>query len=268
MGDKKGFIIAIVVLSVIILGLGGYIAYDIMQDKKNAEEEQKTIIQNMSVDLTSFFEVENTLDSFDKAFNNPKSLYVGYPYKETRLLASKFNLGAAVYASMIKDMAGTGGSIQYVPETRVKSNFYKIFGSNLTYEATRDVNSGEIYKVAYFDGAQPIRYDYIAPSELDVYYSRYLAVNEKITLKSETLTVRRKLFFVEYIKDQGNNAIKAKIYKTHSKNQLLGEIALKEGEINTDELISKYSSSLLEYDYVFKEEKNGDYSFFKIEPVK
>ena len=266
MKEKKGLIVVIVILILIIFSLVFYIIYDVKK-KKEEIEQKEIILQNTSINLNAFYQIADTLDSFDKAFNNPKSNYVGYLYASKKMNASNFNLGAAVYASMIQDMDNTSGTIQYVLETRVQSNFKKIFGKNLTYKIS-EVASGEIYKVAYNGNVSPVRYDYIAPLESNIYTEKYIAVNQKTSLADDKVIVNRKIFFVEFILDSSGNATQANIYKTHTKENKIGTISLKNGEINNDEVISKYGSKLLEYDYTFIRVKDDNYSFYSIEPAK
>ena len=266
MKEKKGLIVAIVILVLIVFSLVFYIVYDIKKEKEEIEQKE-IILQNTSIDLNAFYHIANTLDCFDKAFNNPKSNYVGYLYVPKKLNASDFDLGAAVYASMIQDMHNTNGTIQYVLESRVKSNFNKIFGKNLTYEVSQ-VDSGEIYKVAYNSNVSPIRYDYIAPLESNIYAEKYIAVNQKTSLANDKVIVNRKIFFVEFVLDSAGNAKQANIYKNHTKGNKIGTISLKNGEINTNEVISKYGSKLLGYDYTFIRVKDDNYSFSSIELTK
>ena len=122
--SKKGYIITIIILLLIVIALAGFIAFSVM---KHIEQEEKkaTMLNGINIDLNAFYQVSETLERFDKAFNNPKSLYLGYIYTSKRLEAPKFDLGAAIYASMILDMAGTNLEVQFLPEPLVKSNFSK-----------------------------------------------------------------------------------------------------------------------------------------------
>ncbi|MBQ6135038.1 MAG: hypothetical protein IJI60_01830 [Bacilli bacterium] len=266
MENKKGFIITILVLVFIICGLVGYIFYDVSRQKK-LQEEKETIINNVNIDLNAFYQITNTLNAFDKAFHNPKSSYVGYIYVSKKMRASKFDLGAAVYASMITEMDATNGTIQYVPETRVKYNFKNIFGENLSYKESV-VDSGEVYKVAYNANVEPVRYDYICPGDFDAYSEKYIAVNTKTSLTLDSVLIERKVFFVQYVPNDEGKLVKAVIYQKHDKQTKVGEVALKNGEISPSEVIAKYSSRLLKYQYVFKQEKKDRYTFYSIEPIK
>lgn len=266
MEDKKGTVITIVILILIILGLGAYIFYDIKEEKKELEEKE-TMIKSINIDLNTFYQISDTLDSFDLAFNNPKSSYVGYMFVSKKMSATKFDMGAAIYASMIQEMDATNGSIQSVLETRVQANFQKIFGKNLSYEAT-EVNSGEIYKVAYNNSGTPLKYDYIAPGEFDTYAEKYISVNYKTSLTTDSVLINRKIFYVVFVPNSEGVITKAAIYKDHHKQNKLGEVLLKNGEISTTEVLSKYSSRLLTYQYTFKQESQDTYTFSSIEPVK
>ena len=270
MEGKKGFVITIVILILLILGLGGYITYDYFKDKKLAEIKT-TKYDDKDIDLNVFYQVSDTLNSFDKAFNNPKSLYVGYIYVNKKLRAEKFDMGAAIYASMVSDMTVSNPpKPYYIPEEKVKNNFKRIFGKNLTYQVDQ-VQSGEVYKVAYYDNASdpPVRYDYFAPAEENVYSARYVAINYETTLEEDKIIVKRRVCFIEFVPaDNGKDYESINIYTDHNKNQLIGSLELVDGNYNEKSILAKYGSQLAKYNYTFVAEKGDRYSFYSIEKVK
>lgn len=264
--SKKGYVIAIIILSLIIIALGGIIAYSFIKQKEK-EEEKTTIINRTSIDLNAFFHISETLDSFDKAFNNPKSQYVGYIYVPKRLEASKFDLGAAIYSSMILDMVGTNQTAEFLPEALVKSNFERIFGKYLKYKLN-EVNSGEIYKVAFKEEDNPKKYYYKAPSEIDPYAEKYLAFNYKTSLEEDKVIVNRRIVFAEYTKDSNGLVTNINLYKDHKKQSKIGSISIRNGNVNMDEILSKYGSKMKKYNYTFILNSESDYSFYSIEAVQ
>ncbi len=266
MESNKGLVAAVIILSFIVLGLGGYIVYNYHQDKEE-DAKQAILIDNVSLDLNAFHKISNILNRFDKAFNNPKSLYVGYLFVPKKLDAAKFSKGAAIYASMIDEMAGTNGGIEHVPEGTVKKNFEMIFGKNLKYEMS-EVDSGEVYKVAFLNSEVYPRYNYIAPSEVNVYDPKYISVDMKISLEEDKIIVNRKSFFVEYTMDGTGKPISASIYKNHAKINRIGEVDLRDGEINEKEVISKFGSKLYDYDYIFNKVAEDDYTFYSVKSKK
>lgn len=270
MEGKKGLVITIVVMVFLILGLGGYIAYDIVQEKKQAESKT-TKYDDKDIDLNVFFQISDTLNSFDKAFNNPKSLYIGYIYVNKKLRAEKFNMGAAIYASMVSDMTVSNPPTPYyIPEAKVKFNFNKIFGKNLNYQVD-EVQSGEVYKVAYYENATdpPVRYDYFAPIENNVYSDRYVAINYKTRLEEDKVIVNRRVCFLEFVPAaNGKDYESVKIYTNHKKTEYIGTMELINGNYNENAILAKFGSKLARYDYTFVPEKGNEYSFYSIEKVK
>lgn len=256
--SKKGYIITIIILLLIVIALAGFIAFSVM---KHIEQEEKkaTMLNGINIDLNAFYQVSETLERFDKAFNNPKSLYLGYIYTSKRLEAPKFDLGAAIYASMILDMAGTNLEVQFLPEPLVKSNFEKIFGNNLKYTPS-EVNSGEIYKVAYDN-----KYYYIAPSEVDPYAEKYLAFDYKTSLEEDKIIVNRRIVYVVYEKDVNGTLTAINLYKDHLKQSKIGTIAVRNGSIKDNEILSRYGSKMKKYNYTFIQNKGADYNFYSIE---
>ena len=270
MEGKKGFIITIVVLSLLILGMGAFIVLDFIHDKKQ-EEIKTTIIKDTEIDLNTFYSIADTLNSFDKAFNNPKSLYIGYIYVPKKLTAAKFDMGAAVFASIINDMSvASHPNPLFVAETKVKYNFEKIFGKKLEYKPV-EVQSGEIYKVAYYSNEQdtPVRYDYYAPVEESPFRERYIAINYKTSLDINKVIVSRRIFYAEFVAEaDGKTYNTLNLYKKHDKKDLIGTVTLKNGFINEKELLSKFSSKMMKYNYVFSTENGTDYTFDYIEVTK
>lgn len=263
MEGKKGLIVIIILLLLISLGLGGYIAYDKIMTKP--KEETLTKIDDVNIDLTVFYQISETLMKFDNAFNDPRTNYFAYIYKQKKLEAKDFDLGAAVYASIRSDFKESN-LLLYVPESIAKNSFTKIFGDNLKYQ-TATLNSGEYLKTAY-DG-NLVSYAYIEPVDSNVYPSEYMAINTKTILKDNKVIVTRKIVFVEYIIQPGTNiASNIILYKDETKQNKIGDIALKNGKVSPKEIVSKYGSKLATFNYTFKQNESLDYSFSSIEKTQ
>ena len=262
MENKKPFIITVAIMALIIVGMGTYIFIDKMHEKE--EKEKKTsVINNTVIDLNSFFQVSDTLRRFDIAFNDAQSNYLGYLYNSKRIYASKFDIGASLYASIVPDMI-ENNNLMYISEDKVKGNFERMFGKNLDYQPA-EINRSDFYVFNYEDTAN--RYAYIAVGKNTQYPAGYIAMNIKTILEGDIIQVTRKIFYGEYI---GENDIATKIvmYKDATKQRKIGEVNLKNGAINQAEIIAKYSSKINTYVYTFKHNKGSDYSFYLIEKGK
>ena len=263
MEGRKGTIIIIVLLLLISLGLGGYIAYEKLMTKP--KEETLTKIDDTNIDLTAFYQISETLMKFDKAFNDPRTNYFAYIYKQKKLDAANFDLGAAVYASIRSDFKESN-LLLYVPESIAKSNFKRIFGKKLKYE-TAILNSGEYLKTAYDSNLGS--YAYIEPVDANVYPTEYMTINTKTVLKEDYVIVTRKIVFVEYVVQPGTNvASNIILYTDETKSNKLEELALKNGKVNPKEIVSKYGSKLATYNYTFEQNVGSDYSFKSIEKTQ
>ena len=75
------------------------------------------------------------------------------------------------------------------------------------------------------------------------------------------------VFYVEY-NTSGTETISANIYTDSGKSKNIGTIKLKNGIINLNEIMAKYSSRLNTYKYTFKQSSDGDYYFYSIEKDK
>ena len=268
MEEKKTPVVLIVILVLIILGLGGYIALDKLVLNKEKEEVRTVVaIDDVNIDLDSLYQIGDTLTKFDNAYNDINSNYFGYLYKvDTRLLASKFDNGAALFVAMHDDMVGTS-SAQYLIGGNVKKNFETIFGSNLAYKPS-SVDAGKSFNIKYNEGNG--NFTYTAPTMTNVYANKYVVKNIKTELKDDKVMITRRVFYVEYQGNEGSTDItSANIYTTHSNKQLVGTLNLRNNVLSEEEVLAKYGSKLNKYVYTFKQNSNtDDYSFYSIEKVK
>ena len=267
MDEKKKPNILIIILLVIILGLGGYIAVDkLILSKSEDNTTTVVVIDDVQIDLNAMYQIGDTLNKFDSAFNDPDSSYFGYPYKiEKRLAASKFDNGAALFAAMHDDMTGTN-TAQYLIGGNVKKNFEKIFGKNLAYKPA-SINAGKSYNIIYNDTNG--NFSYTAPTTTTMYRNEYIAQNIKTKVEEETIMVVRRVFYVEYKNSGGADVTQADIYTNDTKSKLIGTISLRNNTISEKEILAKYGSKLGEYVFTFKQ-NNGmdDYCLYSIEKTK
>ncbi len=268
MREKKGPVVLIIILLIIILGLGGYIAVDKLILNKNDEEVRTVVtIDDNNIDLNALYQIGDTLTKFDNAFNDLNSNYFGYLYQiDQRLMASKFDNGAALFVAMHDDMVGTS-SAQYLIGGNVKKEFEKIFGKNLVYKPA-NVAAGKSFNIIYNEGNG--NFTYTAPTMSNVYASQYIAKNMKTELDDDMVKITRRVFFVEYKSSEGSSDItKVDIYTNHNKNKLVGSLNLRNNVLSEEEVLAKFASKLDKYVFTFKQnDKVDEYCFYSIEKVK
>ena len=259
--NKKPFIITIIILIIIILGLGGYIAYDyLVKDKEN--EKVITVVNNVSINLNSFYQVSKTLDYFDTAFNNPGSDYYGYIYNSKRLEARKFDSKAAMYAAIADEMIASNTK-QTIPSDRVKGNLESMFGDTVKY-IPETISLDSTIKVNFDKSVE--MFSYTLPTKNTNYKNGYVTENIKTVLENDYIIITRKVFYIEY--NDPNNASSATIYTNANKNNKIGTVSVKNGKVNTKELLGKYSSRLATYEYKFIKNSLEDYTFYEINRIK
>ncbi len=260
MDDQRKVIAIISILVFIILGLGGYIVYDKFFTKKE-EETKLTQINNNSINLNAFYQIEDTLNKLDLAFNDPDSPYFAYPYLPKKVEASKFDMGAALYLCMRSRMQQIN-QLQYTPEEIVKADFQRIFGNNLEYSIA-EIKKSDNFKTEYSAGMQS--YAYFAPIDVNMYSPEYIAINSKTKLEDDKVVITRKIVYVEYEMAPGTAlASTINLYTDNTKKKSLGKMYLKNGTINKKELLAKHGSKLQTFNYTFKEKTEEDYSLFLI----
>ena len=260
--NRTPYIITIIVLVVIVLGLGGFIGYDKLV-KKDTETKVVTEIDDVSINLNAFYQISNTLEKFDKAFNDQSSTYFGYPYKTKNLAVKNFDIKAALYASIASDLVQTNTN-QVISESQVKANFEKMFGTSYIKYKADNIDSGNV-KLAY--DANSKSYSYTMPLKSKVYDSGYISVNYKTQLEEDKVIVTRKIFYVDYT-DTTLSAVNATIYKNSNKIEKLGQVTIKGGTANIKEVMGKYASKLDTYEFTFIANTDEDYTLYKIERVR
>ena len=240
MGDNKLYTIIIIILGVMVLGLGGFIAVDKFLLNKE-EENMVTTIDDVKIDLNALFQVEDILNILDRAYNYQDSSFFGAIYNAKSIEASQFSKDAAIFTAA-REFFIESNTQQVMYEAKIKYNFERIFGKNRTYEA-QNVNAGN-YQMIY--DQQSGAYVYTAQNTTNGYSPCYLAKNYKVDFLEDGIAVTRKIFYVEY----ANNS--ATIYKDASKQNALGILSLKNGGLNLKEVMSKYSSKIKSFKYTFK----------------
>ena len=264
MENKKGYIITIIVMFLIIVGLGGFIALERSVLKKSESSTITTIGEN-EINLNSFYQVADIMNKFDNAFNDNNSKYVGYPYSEKKITAEKFDFDAALFLSTYSELFATNTE-QTIPEGKIKSNFETIFGNNLKYES-KSINAGDTYKITYSKDNANYTYT-LAPTKAP-YTSGYVAKNINTKLEEEKIVVTRKVFYVEYEQTLDNTTpTVATIYKDASKAQRIGQVNLRKGVLSDSEILAKFSSKMNTYNMIFKHVKDAEYNFYMIEKIK
>ena len=252
--NKKPLVITIIVLIIIILALGGFIAVDkLVLNKK--EEETLTTIDDVEINLNAMYQISESLNRLDHTFNDPKSNFFGYIYREKKLEAKRFDPLAALFLAMHDDMIPSNTN-QFIVGEKVKNNFERIFGKAIKYSPST-INAGDTYQIIYDQATN--RYSYVLPVLNPNYQSGLVSYTIRTTLKDGNVIVERKVFYVEY-----SNETTANIYKKSDKAQLLGTLNLKKGILNPEEVVGKYGSKITTYEYTFKQNTADNYTFDSI----
>ena len=258
MENKKGFIITIVILSLISVVAIGYIVYDKFIKNNDSEEEYVNVINDVSIDINKMYNVGDILNKFDKAFSTNDSKYLGYIYNTKILEVKDFDKNAAIFASMYSDLVRSNTE-QTISNEIIKNKYEKIFGKTLQYKPS-SLDLGENIKVEY-DTTNKF-YKYTASITDNSHKSEYLARNIKTKLKDDLVIVTRKVFYVDY------SGISAVIYTNSNKTTRVGTVKLKDGEVSLEEVTGKYGSKLNTYEITFKLGSSDEYNFYKIERTK
>lgn len=260
--NRKPYVTAIVIFVLISLGLGGYIVYDYFY-KKEDKVKVVTMVDDVKINLNTFYQISDTLERFDLAFNNHTSDYFGYIYNEKVIKVKEFDEDAALYSAMIKELVPSNVN-QTIVADKVNGNMESMYGIYLKYNnKTLDVN--DRVKINYDSNTST--YSYNIPTNTANYSEGYVTKSVKTILKEDAIVVTRKVYYVVYNGTDGNTT-RASIYKDENKGYKLGEVKVKNGEANEKEVLDKYGTRLNTYDVTFIKNSDEDYTFNKIEKVR
>lgn len=255
--NRKPLIITIIVLAIIVVALGGFIALDKLVINKK-EEQKLTTIKNAEIDLNAMYQIGEILNRMDHTFNDTNSSYLGYIYNLKKLEAKKFDPSAALFVAIHDDMIPSNTNLQLLGGY-VKNNFENIFGKAIAYEP-KSIDSGN-YKIAYDEVTNTYSYT-LAPAD-NSYKPKLISYNVKTIIEGEYVIVTRKVFYVEY-----PNQTSVNVYKTWDKQNLIGTLKLKNGILNEEEIVGKFGSKLGTYSYKFIQNAADNYTFYSIEREK
>lgn len=254
MEQRKSPTILIVILILMVLGLGGYIVYDKFI-KKTDDDKYETVINDVSVDVNGILKVSKILDTLDNAYNNNDSNYFGYIYKIKTVDAKNYDIKAAIFSVVYNNMIRSNTE-QTLSNNLVKNQVKNIFGLGLNYTPS-SLDTGDSIKINYNEQNKNYTYTASIPTgSKNKYYTR----NVKTSLNTDTVMVTRKVFYAEV---ENTNA---SIYTDSGKKTKIGTVPLRNGEIDTKEVTSKYGSKLITYEYTFKYDL-GEYYLHRIERV-
>lgn len=261
---NKKWVITIIILILIIIGLSSFIVLD--KFIMSSDTVKTTQVGDVSIDLGVFSEIDETIAKMNRAFNNSESTYFGYLYSSDEITKNTFEKDARLYLSIYDNLSNTTDG-QTIPGGIVKTNFESIFGKKISYTAKK-IEIGKNATIEYDKSTDTYTCKYAEPIKYDVYSPKFYEKSVETIVEDEKITISRKVFYVEYVAEGGNDINKAKIYKSKDKKNLVATMNLKNNSINIDEVIGKYGTRFSTYTYTFKETAFNEYEFYSIEKTK
>ena len=269
-GSGKGFLIFLVIVLLLgCIGLGGYIAYDkfyIVKDE-SVKDASEALVE-VNIDANALFQVNDTINTFEYAFNDPFSSYFGYIYSNNELKASDFDKSAAIF-SILYPYLDESDNMSFVANSTVKNRFKEMFSSSINYAPT-SINAGDGYFISYDQGSSYYGYQrlgkggYFYPAYVSFYDSSKITKDPNKNSKGNTtIEVVKRVGYVEF--NDTHTAVN--VYNDASKGKKIGVISVVDGGYNLLEIGSKFKTSLSQYKYTFVEEGNN-YVFDNVKRTK
>ena len=259
----KGFLIFVnIVLFICCIGLVVFIVYNkyfIIEDNTPVIKKTSEALEQVQIDGTGLLDVEDTINSFEYAYNNPFSNYFGYIYSNKLLKSSDFDEGAALFACLYPYL-DESVNVSYVANNTVKAKYKSIFGPEKVYNPN-NVNAGGGYDIKY----DPIN-KYYAYQRLGVggyFYPTFVTFNESSSISEEKIIIVKRVAYLEYNPEH----TMINVYVDKTKSKAVGVISVTEGAFNPSEIKAKYKSSLSQYKFIFVKSKDT-FVFDKIERTR
>lgn len=275
--NNKGLIITIVILSILLTGLSGYLVYEKFFNKNEVQEDttnekDKSEANNSTTEeeeLPNYHNIYNVVEEL--VINNNHTMHCGvgnsdYFYSHNSIDVT--NMDYDVLMSMVM--------------TRyLKSNGINSLDVNTYYKENKYINSGDLekqFKIVFGDQikyqAKDFKYN-LSNWKYDSTNNRYIFSaleggnvcvsyrKNKISKGVKTNTTIEVYDILEFGKATGDNYDMIEVYKDPSFKELV--TTFKESS-KVDS--SEYESKLNQYKYIFKLSADGNYYFYGVELVK
>ena len=261
MKDKRN--IVIFVLIIVIACLIGILISNNISKQNKVDKDKK--IKNINFNLDGFYQIGEDLKLFDIAFNDSYSNYFGYLYNSDSLDTKDFDIKAALYVSLYKELRHDGEYIN-IESSVVKENFHKIFGDYLKYQPM-SFDAGRVFQFNYNEGSDS--YEFSSPGVGGVFFPEIHLMNVSSMATNNSVEVVRKMFYLEYVSNNsGTDITKVDIYKNIDKKDKVGTMNINEKGVDEKKIFKKYGDKLDNYRFRFTKDSIGNYYFEHIEKEK
>ncbi len=259
MKDKRNCIIFILII--IIACLLGII---ISLNNKNKINKEK-VVENIDFNIEGFYQIGEDLKLFDIAYDDSYSDYFGYLYSSDLIEAKDFDIKAALYLVLYKEL-NHDGEYTNISSLEVEKDFYKIFGNNLKYQPM-SFEAGRVFKFNYNEESNS--YEFNSPGVGGVYFPEIHLKNISSVATEDSVIISRKMFYLEYVSNNsGTDLTKVDIYKNIDKKEKIGTMTINEQGVDEEKIFKKYNDKLDIYNFTFTKSDDGNYYFNKVEREK
>ena len=254
--SNKGLIITIVVLSLLLVGVSGYLVYDKVLSK---EEEVDNSIEEVLINLEDYTSIYNMVNRTivgnwifgpDYFYKNDHLYVTSMSYDDLVAIAlnnGNFESGDAIEVEKL----GEEVTKRFISNTRLKELFTNTYGQNVKYYTK---------KFTYL--SLDFEYDeendmYIGPGGyggLEIYATRDKHKLVKTIKTKDSIEVYDTVAFL---------ARGVEVCKDYECKERIVTLSSEE-EFN----IENYASNLNQYKYIFKLNADGNYYFYGVELVK
>ena len=260
--NSKGLIILVVVLSILVVGLGGYIIYDKFLSNSTVEQE-KTEDETL-VNLENYASIYNMINrviignhfmpSKDYFYKNDNLYVTDMSYDDLVAIAlnnGNFETGDAIEVEVEEKDGVRNVTKSFISNARLQELFTNTFGDNVKY-----------YTKDFTYLSMNFKYDkekdmYVAPGG-DIGSDIYA-----VTIKNNFLKTIKTKESIEVYDAVAFLVGGTEVCKDFECKERIATLSSEE-EFN----IENYVSNLNQYKYIFKLNADGNYYFYGVELVK
>lgn len=262
--SNKGLIVAVVILSLIVVGLGGYLIYDNFFKDDDVNSNVKKIVFNNNekeVPLYYYYDLYDNLFLPFYEIEREDDIY----HKNSKLLVNDIDYDDKLLLASMQLASKTGDTYSAYS---LESTYHKMFGDNAEFKIVNDFGNcpgstynseTKMYEFNFECGDTGMRNIYNVPV--------------KATTDGDNLYIYEKSVFVSYKEklNEDNSGEIVDLYKDYDmKEKIASNVVILYKDLYTFDF-SEYYDKLNTYKYTFKSRDalyDNDYYFYGVEVVE
>lgn len=273
---KKGnvLLVIVIVLLVILIGVGGVIIYQNYQNKNDSLQDvgtadqtdddnvgsennnQEPNVKDLSLDSTIVRELSSIF--YGKYLSASLDDYNDYFYKNNKTEISLAPVELKVWMTLKKM-----GLPEVITESKLKDEYFGIFGKNTTYYAIDEINYCPSYEYNSNNGFYSKLSDGCGGTGCGGSTTKLIGAKEIIEKNQKRIEITEAVAFEKCpFSDSNPSEVISEFYKDYKYSEFVEEYD------NSKNPLDVHPEKYAQYKYIFVEDNSGVYVFTSVERVK